>query len=71
MKFNFEMLLDKILEEFGSQYAFAYSLGLSERTVSLKLNGKVHWKDVEIYKIVEMLGLDKSEIVDYFFTPQV
>lgn len=44
MAFNYDKLKGKIVEFFGSQYRFAEAMGMSERTLSLKLNGNVPWK---------------------------
>ncbi|MGM9630435.1 DUF739 family protein [Butyricicoccus sp.] len=68
MPYNYSRLLGRIVEKVGTQYKFAQAIGLSERTVSLKLNGKVGWKQTEIAKACDILDIDKSEICDYFFT---
>ncbi|AEU39823.1 prophage protein [Lactococcus cremoris subsp. cremoris A76] len=46
-------------------------MGLSERTVSLKLNDKVTWKDDEILKAVHVLELNPQDIPKYFFNAKV
>lgn len=56
----------KIISEYGSQYAFARSIGLSERSLSLKLNNKVSWKDKEMAKAIDLLGLKEDSIPVYF-----
>lgn len=71
MRFDYSKLLDRIIEVYTTQYMFAREMGLSERTVSLKLNNKVRWKDTEIFKVVELLNLNPDDIKDYFFTPKV
>ena len=68
MPYNYSRLLGRIVEKVVTQYKFAQAIGLSERTVSLKLNGKVGWKQTEIAKACDILDIDKSEICDYFFT---
>ena len=40
MSYNYSALLGKIVEVFGTQAKFAEALGVSEHTVSLRLNGK-------------------------------
>lgn len=50
MAFNYSKLVGRIIEKYGSQYNFAVSLGISERSLSLKLNNKVPWKQTEIEK---------------------
>lgn len=67
MPYNYSKLLGRIVEKTGTQYKFAEAIGLSERTVSLKLNGKIGWKQQEIMKACQILDIDKSEICEYFF----
>lgn len=67
MNFNYTILYSKIIEKYGSQYSFAKEIGLSERSISLKLNGKVGWKQAEIARAIEILEIDSSEIPRYFF----
>lgn len=67
MPYNYSKLLGKIVECVGTQAAFAEKMGLSERTVSLKLNGKRAWKQLEIEKACQVLGIQKCEIDKYFF----
>ena len=50
---------------------FAERMGLSERTISLKLNNKVAFKQPEIQKALPILGLTESDIQAYFFTLKV
>lgn len=71
MSKDFSKLSGRIVEKFGTQYKFATAIGLSERSISLKLNNKVGWKDEEIEKAIELLDLDVSEIPTYFFTYNV
>ena len=68
MTYNYSALLGKIVEVFGTQAKFSSALGLSEHTVSQKLNGKVQWKQEEMAATCDLFGVDKSEIPRYFFT---
>ena len=67
MPYNYSKLLGKIVERVGTQAAVAEKRGLSERSISLKLNGKVAWKQTEIAKACEVLGIRLNEIDKYFF----
>lgn len=67
MSFNYSKLTGKIVEVFGTQLRFSEAMGLSERTISLKLNSKVEWKQGEINKACSLLGIDISDIPTYFF----
>lgn len=71
MSFDYSSLSGKIVEKYGTQYNFAVAIGLSERSLSLKLNNRVRWKDTEIIKAVELLGIDKNLISKYFFKTKV
>lgn len=71
MAYEYRKLIGRIIEVCGTRTEFAKQMGLSERTISLKLNGKIDWKQSEILKAVEILGIDDSEIQGYFFTLKV
>lgn len=71
MAFNYQKLLGRITEKMGSQAEFARRMELSERTISLKLNGKVQFKQNEIVKASNLLEIDNSDIAAYFFTVYV
>ena len=55
------------VEIFGTRGAFGKSMGWSDRTTSLKLNGKVDWKQDEIEAACQALKIEVSDIPDYFF----
>lgn len=67
MPFDYSKLDGKITEVFGTRGAFARSMGFSERTMSLKMSGKVPWKQPEMAKACELLNLQKVAIPEYFF----
>jgi len=69
--YNYKKLLGKIVEVFGSQYEFAKAMNVSERSLSLKLNNKVNFKQPEITRACELLNITSTEISDYFFTEEV
>lgn len=46
-------------------------MGLSERTLSLKMNSKVPWKQKEICKAASLLDISDGDIGDYFFATRV
>lgn len=66
-KFNYAKLRGRIIEYFGKQALFALAMGLSERTLSLKLNNIRCWTQIDIYKACALLQLSFSEIPNYFF----
>lgn len=71
MKYDFSKLRGKIVEVFGKQEAFAKALGLSSRSLSLKLNNERYFKPTEISKAIDLLGLSLSDIPEYFFAVEV
>ena len=68
---DYRKLSGKIIEKCETQANFAEQMGLSERTVSLKLNNKISWKQTEIQKAMNILGLSDEDIQTYFFTMKV
>lgn len=71
MAFDYNKLRGRIVELFGNQGEFAKAMDWSERTLSLKMNGKVSWKQTDIVKAVELLKLSDNDIKPYFFTLKV
>lgn len=71
MAYDYAKLNGRIVEKCGTQAVFAKKMGLSERSVSLKLNNKVAFKQPEIQKALSVLGLTESDIQAYFFTLKV
>jgi len=69
--YEYSKLLGRITEKFGTQAKFAEAMGLSERSLSLKLNGKVGFKHNEITKACQLLEITGAEITSYFFTLKV
>ncbi len=71
MIFDYNKLKGKIKEKYKSQSRFASIIGWSNRTLSLKLNGKRPWTQVDICKAMSLLDLKERDIQTYFFTPKV
>lgn len=67
LPYNYSKLNGLIVEKFGTQLKFAEAMGLSERSVSIKLNGKVGWKQIEITKACSLLDISDKNIPTYFF----
>lgn len=61
MCFDYSALIGRIIEKYGNRYAFAYAIGLSERSLSLKLNDKIGWRDSEIAKACELLSIPEKK----------
>ena len=71
MIYDYTELNKRILEVFGTQKRFANEIGLSEHSVSQKLNSKKGWKQKEIAKICGVLNIPHNQIASYFFTKKV
>ena len=65
--FKYSKLSGRIKEKCGSQANFANMIGLSERTICLKMNNKVEWKQGEIIKACNILDIADEDIPSYFF----
>lgn len=71
MIFNYSKLNGKIVEVCGTQSKFAELMGLSERTISLKLNNKIMFKQDEILKAIKILQVPVGDMQEYFFQAKV
>ena len=71
MAYDYRRLLGRIVEVFGTQYSFAEAMGLSEHSLSVKLNNRRYFKQSEIQKACELLNITPAEVSDYFFTAEV
>ena len=69
--FDYRKLKGRIVEKCGTQYEFARKMGMSERTLYLRMQGKQSWKQADILKAIEILDLDVTDVQDYFFAVQV
>lgn len=71
MSFDYSKLNGRIAEVCGTQAIFAQQIGLSEKSVSDKINNKVGWTQKQIEKCCEVLSLSENDILDYFFKAKV
>lgn len=71
MAFDYSRLKGRIVEKFGCQRNFADAFPISERTLSLKLNNVVYFKQPEINRACELLNISTEDIPSYFFVPEV
>lgn len=71
MAFNHSKLRGRIIEKFGTQGCFSKALGVSERTLSLKLNNKIFFSQDEISRMSELLEITSDKIQFYFFEKEV
>ena len=71
MVFDYSKLRGKIREVFNTQEEFAKALGLSETSITNKLNNNRNFTQSEMKKIIELLSIQPDEINNYFFTERV
>lgn len=71
MPYDYRKLRGRIREKFGTQAEFSRNIGLSEVSVSNKLNNVVDWGQDEMESAIVALDIPFSDIHSYFFTHQV
>lgn len=71
MIFDHSKLIGKIKELYPNRKEFVALIPLSSTAFSNKINNKTRFVTNEIYKIVEILGIDAKDIDTYFFTIKV
>lgn len=64
---TYPKLRGKIVEVYGNQRAFAKQLGISEQTVTAKLNGRFEFSQKDILDWSNLLGIETKDVGDYFF----
>lgn len=68
MTYDYTNLRKRIKEVgFDNEEAFAKAIGIARPTLSLKLNGKAKFDQLEIARIIELLNIQENEIHLYFF----
>ena len=64
---NYSKLRGRIIEKFGSQSRFAKHLGITEQTVTAKLNGRSRFTQEDIIAWCNALDIEPENVGDYFF----
>lgn len=67
MDYNYSKLKGKIREVYETQRSFAEDMGISDVTMSMKLNNKSEWTQVEMELAMELLGISRTKVKEYFF----
>lgn len=63
----FRRLRGKIVEVFDTQSAFADKIGVTEQTVTAKLNGRSEFSRTDIVTWSNALGISNEQVGYYFF----
>lgn len=71
MQYDYSKLWGAIAERYGTQSKFSKAIGISEHSISQKMNCKIGWKQSEILRICELLNIPHKDISKYFFTLKV
>lgn len=67
IQFNYSKLKGRITEICGTQKAFADLLGITEGTLTSKLQGHTYFTQSEIFRSIKILDLETGSITPYFF----
>lgn len=70
-RMNYSKLLGKIKASGHTQKSVAQAICISEGQFCQKLSGNYPFKQTDIQRICEFLGICESEIGTYFFQPDV
>lgn len=65
--FTYAKLKGRIVEKYGSQENFAKAAGISNVTVSLKLNGKKSFSQKDIINWSKLLDIDLHDVGDFYY----
>lgn len=71
MQFDYSKLLGRIKECGYTQERLAEEIGTTKATMSLKLNNKAFFTQLEIEKIRKILRIANRKVGVYFFTLRV
>ena len=66
--YSYSKLKGRIVERYGTQANFACKLGISKNSMSKKLTGKTEFSQSDTIRWAELLGIEKGEYEEYFFT---
>ena len=66
---QYEELKRKINREYGGVKKAAKNMGMSAKTLDLKLNGRILFDAFEVCELCRLLGISRTEEKLYFFYP--
>lgn len=69
--YDYSKLKGRIKECFSTQAEFAQKLGISDTSLSYKLNNKTVFDQDQIEESIDIFNLNPKEVMEYFFTLQV
>lgn len=68
MTYTYNKLRGRIIEMYGTQSRFAEELGISQNSVSKKMNCQTEFSQDDIIQWSILLNVKKDEYGEYFFT---
>ena len=68
INYDYSKLRGRIVEKKGNIKKFSSDLGISETSLSNKLNNKTSFTQDEILESICILEIDNNNIKDYFFS---
>lgn len=69
--YDYNKLKGKITEKGLTRAEFAKAVGISEASLSLRMNNRREWTQDEMIEVARILDFDVTELKDYFFTHAV
>lgn len=69
--FDYSKLRGRIIEKYRTQSNFAYKVGMSNRSMSLKLNNGIAFGQKDIIRWCDLLDIQINDIPEYFFNKKV
>ena len=67
MYFNYDRLLERVLEVFWDKRVFAVEMQMAEAVLISRIENKTPFRKEEIDRAVMLLNIDHEKISDYFF----
>lgn len=71
MPMDYNKLVGRIIEKYGSRTAFSDAIGLTQEALSRRLNNGSNFRTEEYIKACELLDIPPKEMHLYFFTPKL
>ena len=69
--YNYSKLLARILSKYNSRFEFALEMEMTPQTLINKMKNRIPWNQRQIEQCCDLLDIDRSEIVEYLFTPAI
>lgn len=71
MAYDYSKLSGRIVEKFNNRKNFATAMGMTQAALSGRMTGRTPFRQAEIVRAADLLGIGAQEIGMYFFDPKV